>query len=105
MNNIPFREFINTYNFRYVSDRPDGYNLDTQIIRIYPPTEEERYNTSFWFELGIYDYSESSYKQKIIENVLSKEILESYVDSISYNCDLQNCVHIYLTKKKKADYY
>lgn len=103
MNNIPFREFINTYNFRYVNNLQNDYNNDTQIIRIYPPSDEtERHK---WFEFGVYDFSESSYKQKIIEQVLSKEILDSYVESISCNTDYENVVTICLTKQKKADYY
>lgn len=103
MNNIPFREFINTYNFRYINNLQDNYNFDTQIIRIYPPSDEIKRDN--WFEFGVYDFSESSCKQKIIETVLSKEILDSYVGSISYNQDYENVVTIYLTKKKKADYY
>lgn len=103
MNNIPFREFINTYNFRYVNNLGTDYNYDTQIIRIYPPSDEIRRND--WFEFGVYDFSESSYKQKIIDTVLSKEILDSYVESISFNQDYESTVTIYLTKKKKADYY
>lgn len=103
MNNIPFREFINTYNFRYINNLQDNYNFDTQIIRIYPPGDRtDSYN---WFEFGVYDFSESSCKQKIIEQVLSKEILDSYVERISYNQDYENTVTIHLTKKKKADYY
>lgn len=103
MNNIPFREFINTYNFRYVNNLQNDYNFDTQIIRIYPPSEEIHRN--HWFEFGVYDFSESSVKQKIIEQVLSKEILDSYVESISCNTDCENVVTIYLTKQKKAYYY
>lgn len=103
MNNIPFREFINTYNFRYINDLQDNYNFDTQTIRIYPPSEEM--NRRNWFEFGVYDFSESSCKQKIIETVLSKEILDSYVESISLNQDYEKVVTIYLTKEKKADYY
>lgn len=103
MNNISFKEFINTYNFRYVNDLKENYNFDTQIIRIYPPSDKMERNN--WFEFGVYDFSESSYKQKIIETVLSKEILESYVESISYNIDYESVVTIYLTKDKKADYY
>lgn len=103
MNNIPFKEFINTYNFRYVNDLKENYNFDTQIIRIYPPSDKMERNN--WFEFGVYDFSESSYKQKIIEKVLSKEILESYVESISYNIDYESVVTIYLTKNKKSDYY
>ena len=103
MNNIPFREFINTYNFRYINNLQDNYNFDTQIIRIYPPSDEIKRND--WFEFGVYDFSESSCKQKIIETVLSKEILDSYVESISFNQDYENTITIYLTKEKKADYY
>lgn len=103
MNNISFREFINTYNFRYINDLQDNYNFDTQIIRIYPPSDEmERHN---WFEFGVYDFSERSYKQKIIETVLSKEILDSYIETISFNHDYENTVTIYLTKDKRVDYY
>lgn len=103
MNNISFREFINTYNFRYINDLQDNYNFDTQIIRIYPPSDEmERHN---WFEFGVYDFSERSYKQKIIETVLSKEILDSYIETISFNHDYEKTVTIYLTKDKRADYY
>ena len=103
MNNIPFREFINTYNFRYINNLKDDYNYDTQIIRIYPPSEKEERHK--WFEFGVYDFSESSYKQEIIEQVLSKEILDSYVESISFNQDYENAVTIHLTKEKKANYY
>lgn len=103
MNNIPFREFINTYNFRYINNLGNDYNFDTQIIRIYPPSNEIKRNN--WFEFGVYDFSESSVKQKIIEQVLSQEILDSYVESISFNRDYENTVTIYLTKEMEADYY
>lgn len=103
MNNIPFREFINTYNFRYINDLQHDYNFDTQTIRIYPPSDEIKRN--YWFEFGVYDFSESSVKQKIIEQVLSKEILDSYVESISLNPEYEKIMTIYLTKEKKADYY
>lgn len=100
MNNITFKQFIYTYNFRYVNNiKQNGdYDNDTCIIRIYPATETNERNR--WFEFGIYDFSEDDYKWNICENVLSKEILNSYIESISYNEDYNNVVTIYLTKDK-----
>ena len=41
MNNITFKQFLMTYNFRNVIGNGCGTeNEDTQIIRLYPPTEE-----------------------------------------------------------------
>ena len=96
---ITFRQFIETYNFRYVNDiRDDKYNLDTTTIRVYLPSEE--INRSEWFEFGVYDFSETSYKMGICEKALSKEVMESYVETISYNPSMESVVTIYLTKGK-----
>ena len=95
---MKFKEFIKTYNFRYVNDLGERYNLDTQTIRIYPPSKD--YERNKWFEFGVYDFSEEEYKIDICESVLSKEIMESYVESISMNPDLEKVVTVYLTKKE-----
>lgn len=102
MNNIPFREFINTYNFRYMNDLESNFNEDTQIIRIYLPRDEV--NKSDWFEFGMYDFGTYSYKQEMIESIFSKEILDSFVDGISFNQDYEKVVSIYLTKQKNTNY-
>ena len=103
MNNITFKQFIYTYNFRYVNDiKQNGdYDNDTCIIRIYPPSENHEKNR--WFEFGIYDFSEDEYKWKICKTVLSPEILNSYVEQICYNTDYNNVVTVYLTKKHKTE--
>ena len=91
---MKFKEFIKTYNFRYVNDLGERSNLDTQTIRIYPA----EYERNKWFEFGVYDFSEEEYKMEICESVLNKEIMESYVEIISMNPDLEKVVTVYLKK-------
>lgn len=93
-----FREFLETYNFRYVNDLGERYNLDTQTIRIYPDNEDK--GRDYWFEFGVYDFGEEESKMGICESVLNKEIMESYVESISMNPDLEKVVTVYLRKKE-----
>lgn len=93
---MKFKEFIKTYNFRYVNDLGERYNLDTQTIRIYPDNDDIGRN--YWFEFGVYDFGEEEYKMDICESVLSKEIMESYVEIISMNPDLEKVVTVYLKK-------
>lgn len=42
MNNITFKQFLNTYNFRNVLDSTDE-GMDTAIVRIYP-NFDDKYN-------------------------------------------------------------
>ena len=108
MNNITFRQFMTAYNFRYINETEWGktvsdiYNEDTQIIRIYPPMKDE-YDTDFrfsWFEFGIYDFTNKRVVLKKLEKILSKEIMNSYVQTISYSPESQHVVTIYLTYDK-----
>lgn len=102
MERITFKQFIYTYNFRYVNNkRKDPYYHDTQIIRIYPPNESDY--TENWFEFGVNDFSNKDYTWGICKNILNSEILDSYVDTIQYNDDFQDVVTIYLTKNKKVE--
>lgn len=103
-NNITFKQFLLTYNFRYVLDNSEE-GMDTAIIRIYPPSTEDnlKYN-NYWFEFGIYDYSEDSWKIKIAEECLSQEILNSYISSFHVD-EKTSTFHVYLTKDKERDYY
>lgn len=102
MNNITFKQFLNTYNFRNVLDSTDE-GMDTAIVRIYPDFDD-KYNEHKWFEFGLYDYSESSWKASIAEQCLSKEIVNSYISSFYVN-EKTGILHIWLTKNKEADYY
>lgn len=96
---ITFKQFIEKYNFRYINDiQNDRYNFDTTIIRIYP--DKEGAGRDYWFEFGVYDFSETKYKMDICEKVLTKEIMDSYVQTISCNPELEKVVTIYLTKSK-----
>ena len=102
MNNITFKQFIYSFNFRAMDNtkRNEDDMYDTIIIRIYPPSENfNRYDE--WFEFGIYDFSAKDYTWDNCKKVLSKEILESYIDSICYDCERNNTVVVYLTKQVK----
>ena len=100
--NIPFKQFLITYNFRYViDDTQEG--LDTKIVRIYPPQKED-YDHNNWFEFGIYDFSEDSFKMSIALQCLSQEILNSYISSFHVD-EKTSIFHVYLTKDKERDYY
>ena len=107
MMNITFEQFIKTYNFRYVNSLKGEKDLDndTCIIRIYPPTEEFNQYRNNWFEFGVYDFSQKEVTWDLCKRVLSKEILESYIDTIQYNDDYNAVVTVYLTKNKKMEDY
>ena len=106
MDNITFKQFIYTYNFRYVNNLHGNNDCDndTCIIRIYPPTDEFN-RKSDWIELGLYDFSHKVVAWELCERTLSKNILESYIDTIQYNPDYNNVVTVYLTKDEKMEDY
>lgn len=101
MKNITFKQFIYAYNFRSYDDskRCDDDKYNTTIIRIFPPSENFN-RASEWFEFGIYDFSNKEYTWENCEKVLSKDILDNYVESINYNEEFDNVVTIYLTKEQ-----
>ena len=104
MKRITFRQFINSYNFRYCYTNDDKEIInDTTTIRIYLPNDNED-TSDFWFELGVYDFCDRT-KRKIIERSLSDEVKNSYVDVISYNDQFERVVTIYLTniEEKKEE--
>lgn len=102
MKNITFKQFLNTYNFRNVLDSTEE-GMDTAIVRIYPDLDNE-YSEHRWFEFGLYDYSESSWKRDIANLCLSKEVMESYISSFYVN-EKTGVLHVWLTMEKEADYY
>lgn len=100
MKRITFKQFIYTYNFRYIADKSkEPYDEDTTIIRIYLPSED--CNKDEWFEFGINNFGNNTWK--ICERIFSKEILESYIESIGYNEDIENVVTVYLTNNKEVE--
>lgn len=104
MNRITFRQFILTYNFRDINQfNNDDDQFDTSIIRIYLPNDE--FHKHEWFEFGIYDFSEDSFKMEMCERIFSKEILDSYIASFEYNDSHENVFTVYLSKDKKRDFY
>lgn len=104
MDNISFEQFIKTYNFRYVNDSikaKKDIDNDTCIIRIYPPTDD--FYKDNWFDFGIYDFGSKESTWECCKQILSKEIINSYVNCIQYNPDYDCEVTIYLTKEKEGD--
>lgn len=99
MKNITFEQFINTYNFREVipSRYADSPCRDTtKIIRI--NFEELAYGDyDCWFEFGVYDWAHN--KHRLVNEVLSDKILNSYVESISYS-DEDNVLIVDLTNSE-----
>lgn len=103
MKNITFRQFINTFNFRYIRDVDGNLNNmanDTRIIRIHLSWLGE-YSYDDWFEFGIYDFD--SLKMKRIESIFSKDLLDSYVQSISFVYNNDEEIEIYLTADEESD--
>lgn len=74
--NITFRQFIESYNFRKLN-YDGGY--DAKTIRIHFGSGDN------WFDFGVYDFDSSKWERASC--VLSKEILESIVSDFSYNED------------------
>ena len=84
-NNITFKQFLLTYNFRYVLDSSEE-GMDTTIIRIYPPSIEDNLTND---NLSLsYDY-EKEYIEKdktaaiFVRLEYKKQLLN--VDEISLN--------------------
>lgn len=104
MNNITFKQFLMTYNFRSAIGNGCGTeNEDTQIIRLYPPTEEsENFLQYKWIEFGIYDFSANSLKMLIAETFLNEKIMNSYIESFFVE-DNTSILHVYLTNREEYD--
>ena len=101
MDNISFEQFIKTYNFRYINDTVSHnkeIGNDTCIIRIYLPTDD--FYRDNWFDFGIYDFGSKESTWEMCKQILSKEILNSYVSCVQYNPEYDCEVTIYLTKNK-----
>ena len=106
MNNITFKQFLSTYNFRnFVGNGVNTENEDTQIIRIYSPTGENGVysNHHEWIEFGIYDFSTDYWKMRIAETFLNEKIMNSYIESFHID-DYTSILYIYLTDEKEMDY-
>ena len=58
-----------------------------------------------WFEFGMYDFwDKSKDKIRLLEKILSKNVLNSYVTDIEYNDGDDNVIYIYLSDKQEGDY-
>lgn len=83
MKNITFEQFLLTYNFR-LSDgtqNSDGA-WNSQTIRVHIPQKDLSYDTSDWFEFGIYHFDRGVDILKRIRKIFNEDILKSYVYSI-----------------------
>lgn len=96
--NITFKQFIANYNFRSLDKESTSTNsedcYDTQTIRIY-------IDDTNWFDFGIYDFGTTENKIMTIEQIFSKDILNSYIDQISTKeYSTYSVIEIYLTNKE-----
>ena len=105
MKNIPFKQFINCFNFRaFTNDNVSIMNQDTTIIWIYLPYNDYINSDKEWFEFGMYDFwDKSKDKIRLLEKIFSKNILNCYVADIRYNDD-NSTIYIYLSEKQEGDY-
>lgn len=89
--NIPFKEFMKTYNFYYenVSLKTGSKVLDTQTIRIHYGRlySDNADGKSDWFEFGIYPFSPKMTFEDNLGCIFNDRILNSYVDSFKVNDD------------------
>ena len=72
------REFLKLYNFRHIQNQKEN----TQIIRIYTDWPSK------WFEFGVNDWDYNNNADKLIEEFLTKDVLDQEV--ISFNYDYEN---------------
>ena len=100
MQNISFRQFMITYNFRQYNDNGETENdkMDCSTIRINYPTNEEE-TCHHWFEFGMYDYECDLERIKHFETIFSEHHLNMYISSIYHKNEL-NMLEIYLTKDR-----
>lgn len=105
MKNIPFKQFINCFNFRaFTNNDVSIMNQDTTIIRIYLTYSDSINSDKEWFEFGMYDFwDKSKDKIRLLEKIFSKNILNCYVANIRYNDD-NSTIYIYLSEKQEGDY-
>lgn len=64
------------------------YHENTETIRIY-------FDTFDWFEFGIYDFSFEDDRDKKVEKIITKKLLDTEVSSIRSSSEI-NCFEIYL---------
>ena len=84
MNQITFKQFIRTYNFRYIVENDkerDGMDRTTNIVRIYYGNSPED-----WFEFGVYDYGEYTWDN--VKEILSPQICNMSVKFFYYDQDM-----------------
>lgn len=86
---MTLREVIRLYNFRHIDpDQVGMYHENTLIIRVY-------YTFAEWFEFGIYDFSYEGDRDKNVEKILNKKLLDREVVSIR-SADEINCLEVHL---------
>lgn len=78
---MTLREFIKTFNFKMYYNNKE----DTRHIRIYDCDEPDL----TYFEFGVRDWGYETTRDKFVEQVISKKILNKSVVSIGYNDDAE----------------
>lgn len=103
MENMSFKQFIYTFNFRYYDDSKRGENNkeDTLIIRIhYSFDDDDIIDDDCWFEFGVYDFGSKDITWEYCCRFLNQKILNSYITCIRFDAEENNVVNIWVTKEK-----
>lgn len=92
---MTLREVISLYNFRYINpDQTGMYHENTLTIRIY----YDENGIGDWFEFGIHDFDYEDQRDKKVEKIINKKLLDSEVVSIR-SADEIGCLEIHLGQK------
>ncbi len=89
---MTLREVISLYNFRYIdADQVGMYHENTLTIRIYYGDG----GIGDWFEFGIHDFDYEDQRDKKVEKIINKKLLDTPVVSIRA-ADEINCLEVHL---------
>lgn len=92
---MTLREQLSLVNFRQIEAQLTGmYHENTKTVRIYLDIGE-------WFEFGIYDFGYENERDKKVDMILTKKILDSEVTSIAH-CDDLPMLEIWINYNKKS---
>lgn len=92
---MTLREQIKLINFRQIEPQLTGmYHQNTKTIRVYLDVGD-------WFEFGVLDFGFEDERDKIVDKVLTKKILDSEVTSIAY-CDDLPMLEVWIDTNKKS---
>lgn len=92
---MTLREQLKLVNFRQIEPQLTGmYHHNTKTVRIY-------FDVGDWFEFGVLDFGFDDERDKIVDKVLTKKVLDSEVTSIAH-CNELPMLEIWIDIYKKS---